>query len=105
MEVNITRQPPAVSTAGLLSDFGPAAATDDDAPRRSNRSPPPDAQAGVAVKFEDAAFDFTKWDIYNNSTIPVDRFRFSRDTSLAFPHHFAAACLVMLNLDCRRSRI
>ena len=61
-------QPPAVSAVGPLSDVGPAAAADDDAPRRSNRSPPPDA--GVAARFEDAAFDFTKWDIYNDGTIP-----------------------------------
>ena len=88
-------QPPAVSAVGPLSDVGPAAAADDDAPRRS---PPPDA--GVAARFEDAAFDFTKWDIYNDGTLPMDRFRFSRDTSLAFPRHFAAAGLVMLNLDC-----
>ena len=88
-------QPPAVSAVGPLSDVGPAAAADDDAPRRS---PPPDA--GVAARFEDAAFDFTKWDIYNDGTLPMDRFRFSRDTSLAFPRHFAAAGLVMLNRDC-----
>ena len=64
-------QPPAVSAVGQLSDVGPAApaaAADDDAPRRSRRSPPPDA--GVAARFEDAAFDFTKWDIYNDGTIP-----------------------------------
>ena len=91
-------QPPDVSTAGPLSDVGPAAAANDDAPRRSNRSPLPGAS--VAAKFEDAAFDFTKWDIYNDGTIPMDGFRFSRDASLAFPRHFAAAGLVMLNLDC-----
>ena len=55
-----------MSTVGQLSDVGPAAAANDDAPRRSNRSPQPNA--GVAAKFEDAAFDFTKWDIYNEST-------------------------------------
>ena len=72
-----------MSTVGPLSDVGPAAAADDDAPRCSNRSPPQDAR--VAAKFEDAAFNFTKWDIYNNGTIPMDHFRFSRDTSLEFP--------------------
>ena len=85
-------QPPAVSTVGPLSDVGPAAAADDDAPRRSNRSPPPDA--GVAAKFENAAFDFTKWDIYNDGTIPMDRFRFSRETSLAFPRQCDAILLL-----------
>ena len=60
-------------------------------------------EIGVAVKFEDAAFDFTKWDIYYNGTIPMDRFRFSGDTSLAFPRHFAAEGSVLLNLDCNTS--
>ena len=57
-----------MSTVGPLSDVtvGPAAAADDDAPRCSNRSPPQDAR--VAAKFEDAAFNFTKWDIYNDGT-------------------------------------
>ena len=93
-------QPPTVSTVGPLSDVGPAAAADDDAPRRLNRSPPQDA--GVAAKFEDAAFDFTKWDIYNDRTIPMDSFIFSRDSlqsSNAYPRHFASACLVLMNLD------
>ena len=56
---------------------GPAAAADDDAPRCSNRSPPPDSDAGVAARFEDAAFDFTKWDIYSDGNLPMDRFRLS----------------------------
>ena len=93
-------QPPAVSTVGPLSDVGPAAAADDDAPRRS---PPPDA--GVAARFEDAAFDFTKWDIYNDGSIPMDRFSLSRYTSLAFPLHFAAAGLLLLNTDCKTSQV
>ena len=60
--------------------------------------------AGVAAKFEDAAFEFTEWDMHNDGTIPMDCFRFSRDTSLAFPRHFAGAGLVLLNLDCNTSR-
>ena len=92
-----------MSTVGQLSDVGPAAAANDDAPRRSNRSPQPNA--GVAAKFEDAAFDFTKWDIYNDGTIPMDRFRFLRDSSLAYPRHFAAVGLVLLNTDCKTSQV
>ena len=48
-----------------LSEIGSAAAADDDAPRRIP-SPLPDAS--VAAKFEDAAFDFTKLDIYNEGS-------------------------------------
>ena len=73
-----------MSTVGPLSDVGPAAVADDDAPWQIP-SPLPDAS--VAAKFEDAAFDFTKWDIYNDGTILIDHFRFSRDASLAFPRH------------------
>ena len=93
-------QPPAVSTVGPLSDVGPATAAADDAPRRI---PSPTQDASVAAKFEDAAFDFTKCDIYDD-TIPMDHFRFSRATLLAFPRLFAAAGLVLLNLDCNTSK-
>ena len=80
---------------------GPAASADDYAPRRI---PPPSPDAGVAAKFEYAAFEFTKWDIYNDGTFAMDHFRFSRDSSLAFLRHFAAAGLVLLNLHCNTSQ-
>ena len=77
------------NAVGPLADVGPAVSADDDAPK----------DAEVAASFEDAAFDFTKWDIYNEGSIPIDRFKFSRDASLAYPRHFAAAGLVLLNTD------
>ena len=82
---------------------GPAAAAKDDAPRRIPSLPPDCCE--VAAKFEDAAFDFTKWDIYNDGSIPMDRFSLSRYTSLAFPLHFAAAGLLLLNTDCKTSQV
>ena len=87
------QQLPAVSTVGPLSDVGPAAASDDNAPRRSNRSPLPDA--GVAAKFEDAAFDFTKWDIYNESTTAPFRWMVS-DSPEILRSRFRATLLLQV---------
>ena len=87
--------PPAVSAVGPLSDAGPAAAADDDAPLRI-ASPPLDA--GVAAKFEDRVFSILPRGIYNDGSIPMDRFRFSRDALLAFLLHFHLGPLPLLNI-------
>ena len=94
--------PPAVGTVGPLSDVGAAAAADDDAPRRSNRSPPP--YAGVAAKFEDAAFDFTKWDydwdIYEDGTFPMDLSDSLEILGSRISTTLLLLVLILLNLDC-----
>ena len=71
-----------------------------------------DSKMQHSIRFEDAAlkdaaFDLkmqhsiyqpnTRWDIF---TILMDQFTFSWDTLLAYQRHFAAAGLVLLNLDC-----
>ena len=90
--------PPNVSTLAFFRRWSccSAAAADDDAPRRSNRSPQPNA--GVAAKFEDRVFSILPRGIYNDGSIPMDRFRFSRDALLAFLLHFHLGPLPLLNI-------
>ena len=42
---------------------------------------------------------FTKWDVYNEGSIPLDRFKFSHIRATAYSGHFAAAGLVLFNTD------
>jgi hypothetical protein len=46
--------------------------------------------------FESEEFEFTKWEIFNEGTIPIHRFAFPRDLT-TLPRHFAAVALVMIN--------